>query len=331
MFFTRMRSHEPFDMMRVAWALAAVILMAGCTTGPTENGSSEAERTLDQPPSWQIGDWWRFEVHDFIADADYTVRVVVAGMDEDTVTLGVPLGEFPHEALHVPGVGMGPIGKADFSYDFLGETFRPIQFPLEKGTTWSTQLQGNELAAEVVEVEGLVATVEMHGPASDIYYTYDAERGQIVEFLNDHWVSYTLTDQGNGHTGALEWPIDVEHRIDQGVFATVVGSNGPETPVQNATIDAGSGYMSLFLYAGPVMLPEPAAGAPTGGYFLAEARDPTGATHAVEYGPAPQPSAATMFGLISDPEGEWRWQTVAAGTGVAAINGVTYNLASGQT
>lgn len=315
--------------MRSLFLVAACVLLTGCTT-PAARPADAAVATLDEPPAWAPGDWWNYKVHDFTADVDYEVQVVVASLEGDVATLAVPRGSFNHSMLHVPGVGLGEVGRADLSYAFQGAPFQVIQFPLREGATWTTRLQGNPLDAEVVAVDGDQAHVEMHGPASDVYYTYDARVGQVTEFLNDNWVSYRLTASGRGFAGELEWPTHIEQRINQGHFALVVGQSTPPEPVQTLVVEDGVQYMSLFLYAGPAILPDPASSAPTAGYFVAEATDPRGTSHTAHYGPAPQPGPDTRFERVPEPAGTWQWATLAAGAGTAAISGVSYDLAVGE-
>ncbi|MFA5944621.1 MAG: hypothetical protein WC876_09170 [Candidatus Thermoplasmatota archaeon] len=303
----------------VAFLVAA---LAGCVS-PGDPMTPPPPASLSSPPAWHVGDWWDYHVTDHVAGIEYAVRLAVAGIEGDHYRIGSPAGQFNPALLHVPGPGVGLVGQANLSYRFMGEEFKVIQFPLAQDATWTVRLQGNDLTANVVSVDGLVAEVEMHGPASDIYYTYDAAQGQIVAFENENWVSYELVGNGAG-LSAMEWPSGIAQRINAGVFAGV-NAQEPGAPVQDVAVEAGIEFMSVFLYAGPAMLPEPAPVVPAG-YFLAEIRDPAGQTYTAQYGPTPQTAPENLFALSPEPEGTWRWQTVALGPGVAAISAVSYNL-----
>ncbi|HEV8359150.1 MAG TPA: hypothetical protein VGR28_01705, partial [Candidatus Thermoplasmatota archaeon] len=187
------------------------------TTGPA---AAEDERlTLDSPPRWQRGEWWRIKFHSPIdgAEAEY-VRVVADVQDGDYV-VGMPHEGWYKEAVIYHSPAFGDV-NADLSYDTHDELFEPLHWPLTNDATWETQFSGGgPMTAHVQVGEDHTATVTFTQPqgagplgllgpgeeATVLTLVYDAKIHEVREFTHPT-VEWQVVEHGYNFTGWITVP-----------------------------------------------------------------------------------------------------------------------------
>ena len=142
-------------MMRAAAvATLLALLLAGCSgsdpaadtaapddAAPTGDPTARLDATSSVPaPSWQVGQWWEWEVffeggvgdEPFCsivtsdAGGSYALATEKAWASKEEAAFDVPL--------------LGPAGKGDLSTQGWGGDLRLLQFPLTDGKTWTASM-----------------------------------------------------------------------------------------------------------------------------------------------------------------------------------------------
>lgn len=325
-----------------AWgiALVAALVVAGCLASTTGDELREAsteptaalpagvpteaqldERSLDAPPTWYEGEWWRFEVDAALTGETYEATVVVAGAREDEILLGLPEESFDDAAIVVHFPPTGPMRTEDLSWYFHSDRFTMTPFPLEPGKTWGFEWVGAETEAEVVSVDGTTAEIDVLHPNAHLMLTYDARSGFVTDMTWEGLASYRVVDHGFGYEGTVVVPDDPTLAIFEGRLAGVVDMRAPPQPGPPAmTVDVPSGRdtMSLGFILGEVVTD----GA---GVYRAAATGPDGTTYEERLDPRDGASAVLRAHHVTDPAGTWTLDFEAAGTGAALVEGVAYD------
>ncbi len=216
--------------------------------GTEGNGASSAaaaagERSLDAPPDLQVGEWWTVEVDPSLVGATFQTTLVVTETRDGQVTLGIPPEEFSHHflVLHIPP--LGDMDLSTMSWHVMWDDFEALRFPLEAGRTWEADFHGNDVVAEVTEVDGHRAHVTMTGDGERIELTYDAEMGMITDFREDALLlNFRVLDHGFDYRG----PVMSFQEIRLGLM-----ERGPAEPAdpetgegaeRTATVEVESGH-----------------------------------------------------------------------------------------
>jgi len=185
--------------------LTTALLGCGAAAGEAPQGaaaSSATERTLQEPPDLQVGEWWTVEVVPALAGATYPTTLVVTGRTGQRASIGVPPAAFSHDflVLHIP-----PLGDLDletFGWRVMWNDFEALRFPLEPGRSWAADFHGREVRAEVTRVDGSRAYVTMEGRGERIELIYDAEVGMITDFREDALgLAFRVTGHGFDYRG----------------------------------------------------------------------------------------------------------------------------------
>ena len=319
-------------------ALCALVLAAGCigpsaddevarsAVGPLDEllpglptPAELAARSLDTPPAWRLGEWWRFEVSDRLTKGTYEATVVVATGAHGRALLGMPEEAFDDAAIVIHLPPTGPIRLEDHAWHFHADMFPMAPFPLVAGKTWSFGWLGDEMVAEVVAVEEGRARMEGLSPQTRFTWTYDAATGFVTEFEWGGLVSYRVVDHGFGFAGRVLAPDDPMLAIFTARFAGVVdpfAGMRPGPPITTVEVPEGYDTMSLGFILGSV-------GLPGTGAYRAVATAPDGTRYERMLLPNQAP-AIIEADRVTSPSGVWRLEMEAIGTGAAVIEGVAF-------
>jgi hypothetical protein len=134
-------------------AMVLAALLAGCagggpaadpaTPGPGEGG--EAVVPLDAgssvaAPSWQVGQWWEWEVFFEGGTGDETFCSIVTSAGGSSFALATEKAWASKEEAAFDLPLLGPAAKNDLSTQGWGGDLRLLQFPLTDGKTWTATM-----------------------------------------------------------------------------------------------------------------------------------------------------------------------------------------------
>lgn len=278
---------------------------------PPEAGGNA---TLAEPPDLEAGDWWDVRVDHELTDETYRVRRVVAGQVGDDYRVGLSSMSGPVVFGHVPS--LGDVRASDLSYRVHDERFRPLDFPLEEGKTWTTTYLGVGYEATVEETDGPRAKVTYREDDGDVGLVaiYDAEVGALASLDGPLGVTATVVDHGTDHAGEVVVPYDRSQRLDGRFLGAADWAAEPAPPT--GTVDVPSGYDEAVVG----LILGGFGGAP--GVYREEAKAPDGTTF--------EATSTGEFVLHLDrstaPSGTWELTHAAAGPGFAATELVLYKV-----
>lgn len=343
-------------MRRLAWMLFAVILLtAGClglgdddaeetpdageeadpastnatdqtqasTDGEEEEASDEKpERTLEDPPALEDGEWWTVEITSSFTGLETQATVVKAGGHGERYMVGMPDAQFVENAvlLHMPP--HGPVEASTLGYPVHESIFHPLTFPLEEGQSWQTTWIGETLEAEVtnVDAEEGVAHIEMEGEnglSIEIHHEADLGYPRYIEI--DGYGSYEIVDHGYDYDGDVHVPWNPEIAFFSGRIAGAIDTNlQPAPPMEEIEVTGDHDEAVVALLLGNV-----AEAAP--GHYEASATGPDGSTHEASLTATPGGDSWEIAATVhEDPTGTWEMEYIAGGAGVAAAEAIAY-------
>lgn len=300
-----------------------------------EIAAPDLAATLNEPPQLQEGEWWRIELHDTITDTTTQFIRVVARVEEDLYVFGMPHEGWWKEAVIFHTPAFGDVNK-DLSHRAHDIDFKQLQFPLEDGATWETAWENPAPITATVSVESpTMARVTFTGQSCGLFgfiglcpnptegvvaeIAYDATLHEVSEavFPSHTW---RVLDHGYGYEGWVTVPRS-EHLVffhgRLGASVVDFANPGPATPMDTVTIEGGFNRVSFILVAGN------AIGTPVGGAYSEKATAPDGTVY--ELASIPGGPLEVAFLEHANPDGEWLLEHVAAGPGVAFIEGIAYH------
>lgn len=303
---------------------------AGTTPGSTAPGGAgdgpavAKNATLDKPPEYELGEWWRVRVTEFFTGSQYETTRVVAGVEGDDWLVGMPADDFSHEimVLHVPGFGQ--VDRFDLAFEIHDVLYIPLAFPLEEGKAWETAFEGRSVTGSVNATDGTTARVEFHGASDTIVATYDASLGDFSAWEAAGYGRVEVLDHGYGYEGVVTVPHqhDVIFLHGRAALAVDAVSLGPAAPLDEIEVDATYQRVSFILAVGDLA----EAGQPDSGYYSVKATAPD----ATEYSLEVLPGGTTGWTIETyghgAPGGTWNVEYVAAGPGFAFIEGIAYHV-----
>ncbi len=329
-------------MRRVVGSLLLALAVAGCTAkpstadDPTESLPVDAPvidvppiveevRSLAEPPHWRAGEWWRIRLTDLFTGEDgatYESLRVVGGIEGDNYLVGMPADTFSHDLLllHIPG--FGEVDRADLSYETHDVRFHPLLFPLVQGATWQTAWEGRPLTATVTSADDKQAHVYLAGTNDHVNLTYDAEAGEVVDLQIDGYARYEAFEHGFDYEGRITVPhghdlVFVQVRAN-GVLGP--GNTPAPSPADTVTVEDGYDRVSFILLVGNFL-----AGPPQGMY-KEKATAPDGTVFELESNPTDTPGLIAATYTHDDPGGQWTFEHLAAGPGIALAEGIAYHV-----
>jgi hypothetical protein len=300
-------------------------------------------RTLDAAPQWRLGEWWTYRMTDGFTGGSYEFTRVVAGEDRaaGNYLVGFPVNEFNNDVMlfHIPG--FGDIRQSDLSYETHDAVFQMLDFPLEDGKTWEAEFEGTGLGTAIVAAgDDGTATVELITQGYNVVGEYDAGLGEFrsMTINNGTYAEYEVVGHGYDFRGLVRVPhahdlIFIHGRLagaaDVGpnpeMQAPVVGIGLSTSPTETVTIADGYDRAAFIIAVGGGAgfgLP------PAVGYFQETVTAPDGSVYQETLTPADVAAGTglkvTAFGH-DFPEGEWNLQHVAAGAGIAFVEGIGYH------
>ena len=291
--------------------------------------------TLLEPPQLQEGEWWRIELHDTITDTTTQFIRVVARVEDDLYVFGMPHEGWWKEAVIFHTPAFGDVNK-DLSHRAHDVPFQQLKFPLEEGATWETAWENPAPITATVAVEspttaritftgtncgilGLVGQCPTPSEGVVAEIVYDATIHEVSEavFPSHTW---TVLEHGYGFEGWVTVPRS-EHlvffhgRLGVPVFDFATG--GPATHTDTVNVEGGFNRVSFILVAGN------AVGTPVGGAYSEKATAPDGTVFELQS--IPGGPLSVSFLEHKDPDGDWTLEHVAAGPGLAFIEGIAYH------
>lgn len=301
---------------------------------------AEGERGLDEVPTWRLGEWWKYRMTSHFDGSTYDFVRVVAGTEHGNYLVGFPVDQFVNDVmvLHVPGYG--DIQRTDLSYDAHDVPYAPLSFPLEEGKTWTTHFEApnNVLTFLVEEVDERNGTAYMTASATGGQgggqFTYDAELGEISRWISPGYADYEIVDHGYNYTGAVRVPHDHDLIFFHGRLAGVVDLNSslvppnPVMPMETITVAEGYDRASFaFILVDRIVSGGAGTNAiPTAtGYYSVKATAPDGTVYEESLTPADGQTVKIVNFGHEGPAGDWQVEYVAAGEGIAFLEGIGYH------
>lgn len=286
---------------------------------PIEDNGAEP-RTLQAPPQWKQGEWWRVKVVDLLGKTFETTRVV-AGQEGDDYLVGMPMDEFINDlmVLHLPGFGQ--VSKEDLSFEIHDVRYEPLRFPLVEGDTWATAFEGRPVTAKVFLLGEMQARVQLDGSQDHINVTYDAETGEIVKHVQPGYATVEVLEHGFDYSGYVIVPHMHDLIFAHGRIGGVLGPNLQPAPSLTDAVRVDSTYdrVSFAIILGRL---NPTV---TLGYYAEKATAPNGKTFELAF----LPTEAGQFKIavydVVQPGGDWRFEHTAAGPGFAFAEGIAYH------
>ncbi|MBW3581547.1 MAG: hypothetical protein KY455_00460 [Euryarchaeota archaeon] len=296
-------------------------LASGLPTLPRETA------TLEAAPEWRLGEWWRIKFTAPPYGIEGEFDRVVAGVDNDTYLVGMDRAGWNDGIMLLHFPAFGEIAKADLSFEAHDLPISFLRFPLVEGGTWETQwYNGAPLTAIVESVDGTVAKVHITG-ARDIHITYDATMGAISKLAIADYGGYEVIEHGYGYTGDVRVPAAQDLVFCDGRAVLVqavdrcklVEATEPRGPEDRITVKAGYDAVSFGLFLADAQDTGPVAP----GMLQIQVQDPSWNRYSAVKTPDDPGYLLLPYGG-GDPAGEWTITSVAAGAGLAILEGVAY-------
>jgi hypothetical protein len=326
--------------MRVSIALAALLVVAsfaGCIGGDeaaedveqtsteqtaanesaNESTGASDEPTLDEPPSWSVGDWWTVDVTVSNVGETFSTTRVVAEEASGNYRVGMPVSGFqdPIVLAHFPG--FGNVNPTDLGFSVHGEPFKPLVFPLEPGKAWTTTLYEAKYEAEVLDTDETTASIGFSSEnGGDVNLTYDAEAGAITEFTGPLGTEFSVTASGENYEGEVKAPHDRDQFSDGRILGAFDFTLSPAPPTGSLSVGESFDEASVALIVGSAQ----AFGTTPPGGYQETANAPGGETfEAQTFG-----ELTSQVDRTTEPSGEWTFEHVAGGFGAAATEIIAY-------
>ena len=293
------------------------------------------ERTLDEVPTWRLGEWWKIRITDSFTGQTRDVTRIVAGTEHGNYLVGFPLEEFSNDVLVLHFPGYGDIKRDDLSYDAHDQPYVPLQFPLVEGDSWTTKWQAetSDITITVERAGNGTADLLVTGAASGTM-TYDAETGAIQRWIMNGYADYEVVDHGYNYTGAVRVPHDHDLIFFHGRIAGAMDaaapfpSTNPVLPMEDIVIDGSYDRLSfahILLDITGTLAQGSAQLGTSGGVYQITTTAPDGTVYEDILTPADGQAVRTVFYGHEAPEGTWSMQAVAGGAGVALLEGIGYH------
>ncbi len=299
------------------------------------------ERTLDKVPLWRLGEWWTYEIEDFLGGDKETITRVVAGTEHDNYLVGFPIDQFSSYALVLHHPSFGDVHMSDLSYETHDSPFKHLKFPFVEGDTWETTFESETVVwtAEVTSVDATTGEARVDftnangGNAG--YSIYDAELGVAKDIYFTNYGRFQVVDHGFNYTGDVRVPHAHDLVFFDGRFAGVVPLTGggldpqnPTTPSGTITVPDNYDRVSFGLLAQDVASNVVHGAAGTTrilGYYAITVTAPDGTQYSMELTPADEGWFVGEFYDHDGPAGEWQYTAIATGAGGIFIEGIGYH------
>lgn len=308
------------------------------------------ERTLNETPTWRLGEWWEYEITSYFDGKRERVERVVAGTERGNYLVGFPIDSFSNFAMVMHHPAYGDIHQDDLGYDTHDAPFSHLKFPLTEGDAWDTTWQNpnNTITMTVEDVDHASgkAVINITQTSTDALgqqqttdfgrIEYDAELGEAQKMTFNGYAQVEVVDHGYDYQGAVRVP----HQHDLVFFhgrlagAAPIGQSStgslfgvaPEPAGPEETIHVEDFYDRVSFAI--IIIDVPGFVAQTGmgsGYYEQTATAPDGAEYTLSMTPDEQQALKLAFFEHAEPAGEWHLNTVAGGPGQVLFEGIGYH------
>ena len=289
--------------------------------------ATEAAPSLDAPPQWRGGEWWKVKVTDAFDGKSWEATRVVAGKEGEAYLVGMPRDAFSNEqmVIHLPGYGQ--VSPSSLGFEVHNCPFDPLQFPLTEGKEWDTQFECRDFHAKATVKSPTIAQVELSNKGGErMVVTYDAQMHEVSKIVFDGYATVEVTDHGYDFQGIVTVP-HMFHLVFQQVWSSagVLGAKAPE-PVQTVKVDSTYDRVSFVLIVGSLVpFVQPGAPDAAAGYYDEKVTGPDGKPYELVMLPHESGLKLAYF-MVDKPGGEWQFQHVVAGPGLAVAEGIAYHV-----
>lgn len=283
--------------------------------------AADLNATLDAPPRWIPGEWWRYRFTSPLTGVDVEFVKVVGAVDGDTYVVGMPHEAWYKEAVVYHTPCFGDVRADDLGCRAHNLPFTPLMFPLTDGATWVTQFERPpDLTATVSVLSPTEAEIVFTDPNGNvrIRQVYDATIHEVRTFEQATAV-YEIIEHGYDFDGWITIPRGEQLIFEHGrLGAPFIGFDAmPGPPTETVDVAGGFNRMSFILAVGN------AVGVEQGGAYRETATAPDGAVYRLES--IPGGPLTIEFYEHKDPDGTWSLEHLAAGPGIAFIEGIAYH------
>ncbi len=299
------------------------------------------ERNLNEVPQWRLGEWWTYEIQDFLGGGSETITRIVAGSEHDNYLVGFPIDQFSSYALVLHHPAFGDIHMSDLSYDTHDSPFKHLQFPFVEGDTWTTTFESETVVwtALVSDVDDGAGTARVDfttaNGAQAGYSIFDAETGVATDILFNNYGRFQVVDHGFNYDGDVRVPHDHDLVFFDGRLVGAIPLSGdgldptdPQQPTGSITVPEGYDRVSFGLLAqdipGQLIHGQTGAGRPLG-YYSITVTAPDGEQYSMEVTPANEGWFVGEFYNHDGPAGTWEYTAIATGAGGIFIEGIGYH------
>ena len=280
--------------------------------------------TLAAPPRLVPGEWWRIKFTSPLTGVEVEFIRVVGAVDGDDYVVGMPHEGWYKEAVIYHTPCFGDVTGGELGCRAHNIPFAPVQFPLADGATWTTQFERPpDLKATVKVVSPTEAEIVFTDPDGNVVIeeVYDASIHEVRSFKHAIAI-WEVIEHGYDFRGWITIPRSEELVFEHGRLGTpfvgFVHGFEPAPPTETVEISGGYNRVSFILAVGNAVAPFE-----TGGAYRETATAPDGTVYQMES--VPGGNLAFQFFEHKDPDGAWELEHIAAGPGVAFIEGIAYH------
>ena len=283
----------------------------------------DLDASLLAPPRLVPGEWWKIHFTSPLTGVEVEFVRVVGAIDGDTYVVGMPHEGWYKEAVVYHTPCFGDVTALELGCRAHNIPFAPLKFPLTDGATWVTQFERPpDLKASVKVVSPTEAEIVFTDPDGnvEIEMVYDATIHEVRSFKHAIAV-WEVVEHGYGFEGWITIPRAEELVFEHGrvglPFVSVKPLGQPAAPLETVEISGGYNRLSFILAVGNALGPG------VGGAYRETATAPDGTAYQLES--IPGGPLKIEFFEARDPDGTWQLEHLAAGPGIAFIEGIAYH------
>jgi hypothetical protein len=260
---------------------------------------------------------------------DAETDAVVVGLDNGSYVVGMKDQlDDGLILLHFPG--FGEVDPATLGFDAHDRPIAPLRFPLALGRSWQTQWYTGvpeNATVDAVDLAAGTAHVSFTGTRT-FALTYDAHAGFVTQLDIDGYGGYKVTAHGYGFHGHVVVPSHQDlvfcNGRQAGVqavdFCVTKSALDPQAPTLTVAVKGPYDRVSFGLFL------RDTEAAPVGpGVLAIRVTAPDGSVYQASKDPSTTGMVMYPHGL-EHPQGTWQVTSVAAGEGLAILEGVAYKV-----
>ncbi|MBW3582441.1 MAG: hypothetical protein KY455_05010 [Euryarchaeota archaeon] len=300
--------------------------------------------SLDEPPQWRLGQWWKYRMTDSFTQQETIFYRVVAGQENDTGSylVGMPTHGFSNAVmvLHIPGFGQ--IDRQTLGFELHDCMLDPLKFPIEDGAQWESEFECGDVQITATVTSDTTAEFVMapHDPEGDGgggrggTYSYDAEIGVINKMTINNYAQFEVIEHGHdfhlveGWEGNVTVPyahdvIFMHGRIGMALKVSPDGIAPGTEPWDEVVVPEGYDRVSFAIILGDALNLLTQGQAKGMGHYTERATAPDDEVYYLEY---TGDGIRTVAYKNDNPSGTWRFEHLTAGPGIAMAEGIAYSV-----